>query len=448
LNKNQFEAARSFLYYLVIISSILLFVYSGVYRSLGLLGSNSVKTDFFHWYTAGKIWNEGRHPYDYEMYRDRYERTVQGKQLRERSGFYYPPQTTFLFSLFSRFSLQNAFEQIQIFNLIFLLVSFAMLAHILSWYRTIRLPEITLLVSFLATSYARLNFREGQMGPLLAVLALGTFILTRSKKDVLAGLALGAMSLKPTFIPLYAGYYLLRRSYRLVIIGGLAAILFTVIPLLLQERSISGTLAAWTQSLSRQGVAGNVDDPSPLNPNSSMMSHLEPLIFRILNARSPLSTAIVWLTVLALTGFVTYLLWHKPAVSPNKEELLDFGLVSALSMIAIYHRPYDSFLLFPGLLYVYLHARDSADRAVRWRWKLFIVTITLLLIVPVNTPLRLIGMYPDLVDYYLWRVMAPFQAWISVIVFGVLLWLKIKQPLAKEQQVSSLPTEKAHLMKI
>jgi Glycosyltransferase family 87 len=428
--------------YSAIITSILVFVNSGLLRALdGLNLQSTTDVDFHFWYTAGQLWNEGQDPYDFELFRSRYNQLIPENQVRSRSGYYYPPNASLLFGLLAQLPFRTAYLSWLGLNLSLLLISLCMLGYILSWYRPIRLPEIALLVSFIATGFGRMNIREGQMGLLLGVLVLGTFILGRSKRSSLAGLPLGFLTLKPSFFPLYFGYYLLRRSYRLLIVCGLVAVSFTILPLLFSQRPVVGTTIAWLQALRRQNTTGVIDDPSPFTPNSALMSHLEPLVYRVLNAKSALTTVVSWFVVLTLIILVAYLIWRNRA--SDKEELLDFGIVSALSLLVIYHRPYDIFLLFPGILYLYIFSVTTDKKSTQRIIGLFIVSTILLLILPIDLSTRFSARYPALLESYLWRLVAPLQAWAGVAVFAALLWLKIRRPALNEQQ-EPLQPEYAH----
>lgn len=421
----------------IMLFSISLFGQSGLIRALEGLKPDAPAYDFYIWYTAGQLWNEGDNPYDYETFRARFSQLVGEKLVRGATGYYYPPQTTILFSGLAILPAETAYLTFIGFNLICLFVSLGMLALMLSWHRPIGLMEITLLVSLIGTSFGRMNIREGQLGLLGCVLVLGTFILTRYSHNTWAGISLAALSFKPTFAPLYVGYYLLRRSYRLLVACIVAGILFTLLPLVLTQRPVVETMLNWLAMLRFQSGANqvNIDDPSPFTPNSALMSHLTPLVYRLLNAQSGLTTAIAWLTILALVGFTVYLLWKKKSSGPT--DLLDFGLVSALSLATIYHRPYDAFLLFPGLLYIYIHAAGMDDKAAKTTWAGFLAIIIALLTLPIDLSTRLSSVYPFLQDYYLWRVIAAFQAWVSLAVLGALLWLKMHQPQEPQGQVKT-----------
>ena len=116
----------------------------------------------------------------------------------------------------------------------------------------------------------------------------------------------------------------------------------------------------------------------------------------------------------------------------------NFSLVSALSLLTVYHRPYDVFLLFPGILYVYIHATRIGNRRVQKIWATFVIVIVFVLTLPIDISTRISSMYPILLDNYLWRVIAPVNAWASVAVFAVLLWLKIHESKSLERRSLSV----------
>jgi hypothetical protein len=409
----------------IITLSLSLFIYSGFFRGLEGLKPDAPAHDFYLWYAAGQLWNEGRDPYDHDLFRAQLTQLAGGKPFRGNTGYYYPPQTTVFFSWLAYLPVEAAYFTFIGINLICLIASIGMLALILSWYQPIGLLEITLLSSFVSTGFGRMNMREGQLGILACVLVLGLFILARYQKNRLAGVWLAALSFKPTFVPLFFGYYLLRRSYQLILVCIIVGSLITFVPLLLAGYPVVETLLNWLEMLKLQSSASsieNIDNPSPFTPNSALMSHLIPLVYRILNAQSTLTTIIAWLIIFALIGYTTYLIErHK---SSHRGELLNFSLVSALSLISIYHRPYDEFLLFPGILCIYIYAVQLKDRNAKLRWGFLLVSIILLLLLPIDLSSRISSAYPILLDSYLWRIIAPFKAWVGVIVLGVLLWLK------------------------
>lgn len=402
----------------IIISSVLSFVYNGIIRGLDIPG------DFYVFYTAGSMWNAELDVYDQHLF-DRQLSQIVGESPRFPTEYAYPPQGTALFALFARLPLEQAHLVFQVLSTLLVVISLLLLALILAQYRAIGLLEVTLLASFLNTGFARMGVREGQVSLIVCALLLVSFLLATRQQKVGVGIVLGAVSFKPTFLPLYIGYFLLRRSFRLVLAFGFAAGVFTVLPLILAQRPVVGTIEGWMQQLLLFQNAQGSNDISPFFPYSAFILNIKILVYRVLNAESLLTTVVAWLIVLLVCGYAAYLMLRSQP-SP-KSMLLDFGLVSALSLVSFYHRSYDIFLLFPGILYLYIHSMNSRDTMAQQKWGSFIVILLVILALPVDVILRLSYTNPALLDSYLWRVVTPVHAWASVAVVGVLLWMKIGQ---------------------
>ncbi len=410
----------------VILFSVAAFLWKGPVKGL----REPVDIDFYFFYVVGQMWQEGLNVYDVDLIHSRLvqaagEEWVKASNVEEVT-YAYPPQASALFSILSPFSFENAFYFSMLANTGLLIVSLALLLYIFSWYRPIRWVEVALVVSFINTSYGRVNVRSGQLGILMAVLLLGAFILARKRRDVVAGIVLGVAALKPSFLPLYLLYFLLRQNYRLLVVAGTSAALMTLLPLLLTGRSLLDSLQAlWVNSVSFSRV-GAPNDPSPFNFYSTFLHHLEPLVYRLLNAYLATTHVIalgVVLLMIAITAFWMY--WTRHAA--EKDGLLDFALVSALSLLAIYHRGYDIFLLFPAFLYFYLQLFKQSSPARRFSLGAFLGGCLLLLILPEDAILRLTYIWPQLAENYFIRLVAPFQAWVGLAVFAALVPFKWSQ---------------------
>lgn len=409
------KLATALLSLALIVGSIASFVSHGMLRD--------TQASFYMFYAAGQLWGEGENPYDYTQFRARFTELAPPTAVTNNSGYYYPPQASALFSALAHMPLHLARMVFLAVNLLLLVVCLLLLAHILARYRTVGLLEITLLVSLINTGFGRVNVRQGQLGLISCCFVLTMFVLATNRRDRWAGIALGAATVKPTFMPVYFAFHLQRRSYRLIIACVLSIMALTILPLLMSHRPLLDTMDAWIRMVRLQGVAGGLDDPSPFVPDSAQMLNLTPLVYRVLNARSVLTTGISWLILIVLGGGILCLLGRDRR--SGREELLDFGLVSALSLVSVYHRSYDIFLLFPGLLFLYLQTRDRDDARIRRWWTGFLTLVLLLLSVPGDLAMRLSRAHPALLGQYLWRVVAPFQAWVSLIVLGALLWRKV-----------------------
>lgn len=420
----------------VITISLVSFYYNGIARSF-----NNEEPDPYYFYTVGRLWLEGANIYDYDLIVSRLVEIGSPRASNNVTVNLYPPLAGMYFSLFSHSSVSGAVLGMVVVNLVFTVVSLYLLAAIISWYRPIGLYEFTLLVVFLNTGYGRTTIRMAHLSAVLFVCLLATFILARHKRPIAAGIVFGLVSIKPTFLPLYGVYYLAQRSFRLIASAMIIAALLTVLPLILTQRSIVESITGWIQMFTRQDTAGYVSDPGPFEIWSSVMLHLQPLIYRIWNGQTAAATILSWGIIVSLCGYAFYLILRG---EPSKRGyLLDFALVSALSMISLYHRIYDVFLMLPGLVYIYIHASDIHNSYIQRRWLILLGAMLLLYSMPNDLVVRITWRFPFLEDSYLWRVFAPFQAWSNVAVVAVLLWLKRRQVLEGKRQAVATAVEAA-----
>lgn len=421
---HRYGAVAQFLKTLTCVFILVISVLSFMYKGL-LKGIAEIPTDLHFFYAAGQVWHAGLDVYNRDLFTDWLKQLGGDKALAGGSAYPYPPQGSVLFALLPLISLETAHLVVLSINISLLVIALAMLGSILSWYRPIGLLEITLLASFLNTGFGRGNVRGAQTGLLVCVLLLAIFILVARGRNGWAGLGLGVLSFKPTFLPLYVAYYLLRRSYRLVSLCLVTAAACTLVPLLLTQRPLVATLTNWVRTITMHQGAQHINDPSPFTPYSAQLVNLGPLVYRVLNASSGVATASLALILLIAFSYTAYLIRRTPHTA--SDSLLDFGLISALSLLSVYHRSYDIFLLFPGLLYIYAHAANAREKAIRQPWLGFVVVAMLLISLPGDMTVNLSNVYPALLDSYAWRVVAPLQAWAGVAVFGALLWLKSRQ---------------------
>jgi hypothetical protein len=398
----------------------------GCFVATGPLRSYQLASDINHYYTAGLLWNEGRNPYDRDQWLARLTAFLRetGRRSSSNDVWFYPPQTSALLAPLARLPFATAHGVVLAINLVLLTASMGLLALILSWYRPVGLLEITLLASLVNTGYGRGNVREGQLGILVFALLLATLIAKRYGRDTAAGCSLGLVSLKPSFLPLFVAYHLVQRSYRLVAVCLLTIAALTLLPLVAGGFPVVDTLSAWFSAL-RGITAGNVNDPSPFVPDSAALVHLEPVVYRLLNAQSPLTAAAVWLILLGLAAYTARLMTRSRA--QGGQELIDFALTSCLSLLLLYHRSYDLFLLIPGVLAIYLHTLSVSDPTRRRRWAALLVLVIVAMFLPGDLLVRVTRSRPELDTYYPWRVVCPFQAWTSIAVLAALLWVKRQQ---------------------
>jgi hypothetical protein len=404
--------------------SVFIFLNSGLSLALRALDPGLPAVDFNFWYAAGEMWNSGENPYLVGDFVARLQKVTEGQILGLRSGFYYPPQSAAVFGLLARLPRAGAHSVLMITNLVAFSLGILMLGYVLSDYRRIGILEVTLLASFIGTGSLRVNVREGQISLLAFVFMLSTYILHRSKRFTLSGINLAALTYKPTFFPWLVVYYFIRRSYRTVAVALGVAVVLTVLPLLVSQRPVLGTLADWTNALAYRGGLGEIDSPSPASTYSTLMSHLAPLVYRVFDGRSWAAESLLAIMLLLLGGVIVYLISNT---SPTKRSaLLDFGLISTITILSTYHRPYDDFLLFPGMLYLYIHATGRDDARVRAGWLALLAFVLFSSMLPIDLGVQLSLVVPGLSENYIWQVASQFHTWTALLLLGGLLYIKFQ----------------------
>lgn len=418
----------------IITASLSVFAWSGVYRSL----NSTATVDFHVLYTAGQMWNKGLDPYDPHQFYPELQQIAGGLAVRRAYGYYYPPQATVLFSALARLPSHVAHAVVIGLNMAFVIISLAILGLILSRHNRLGMLDFALLATFVSSGFGRMNVREGQISALICVLLWATFVLQQRGRGVLAGLLLAGVTLKPTFLPLYLAFYLLRRAYVVVAVCVVAALVLTALPMALTGRSVPGTMTGWLDALRVQSARGeNIDDPSPDASYAVTMHHLAPLVYRIFAVRSPVTTAISWLIVGALCVGGGLLVLRGGG---RADGTIDLGLVSALSLVSVYHRAYDDFLLFPGILSLYLAALRTWRPWVRRVWMGVLGAVLLSINLPTDLSARLSTQVPALNSSYVWRVVAPVATWGALVVVGGVFWRKIEESrhIVEAEQIARL----------
>ncbi len=230
--------------------------------------------------------------------------------------------------------------------------------------------------------------------------------------------------MKPTFYPVLAFYFLVKRQYKLVICSIITAAISTLGPLIISGRPIIATLQEMWFSFG-QVSSYSMNNPSPFFIHSVALQNLSPLIFRLFNQYSVLTNTISWLVILGLFGVTFYLVSKNRADAHHS--LLDISLVSMFTFLIIYHRNYESFLVIPGIFYVYLKVRAGSINKDNWVLLVIFTTILGIKLLPSNTIIVMLGLTPFSYESYLVRLIAPIHAWANLLIFGILLGYKIRQ---------------------
>jgi len=351
----------------------------GIIRN-GVLPGDRVFFDFKVFYAAGELWRERVSPYDVtrfwaELSRFSPESPEHNRKLQ--AIYVYPPQASAFFALLTRLPIEHAARLLLAANIGLTVVVLLMMGRILSWFRPIGLVELAFLAT-LPSVGLYINLRNSQWGILVLALLLASFMLERSGRRGAAGLALALTSFKPSFMPLFGLYHLLRGNWRFVAAAALGLAALSIVPLILTGQPPLTRLLEFQHALALRDAPGEFLSTHPrerftINYN---MIHLEALLLRLFGAPSALASAAVMLASVAMVAGTAWVLRQAPRT--EQDHLLDFAIVSTLSAVVIYHRTYDLFLLFPGFLCLYLRAAGDVEQRGRWLWAGALIAFLLL----------------------------------------------------------------------
>lgn len=387
--------------------------------------------DSYIFYTAGSLFNNGQDVYNQDLFREKLYDIVGHRNIPEIwISYAYPPQTTLIFSLFARFPFEVAHKIASYVNSLLLIFNLCLTGYILSRYKSLKMIDFCLLSSFLLTGFAYENITNSQLGIFISTLLLCTYIFAQKGKSVLAAVSLAITSVKPSFLPFFLIYFLIQRQYLSILYCLAFSALFTVVPLLISGMPIISTLTNWLTVLSSWGSAGNPNSPDPLGEfgfHASMID-LEPLIYRLFNGQTFVAELFLKVMLAIILVYCVWLFLKEP--EKGKKSLLDFGLVSVIAMLFVYHRRYDIFLLFPGFLYIYLHSLECEQSYIRKFWTYLLGVVILLTSFVDIFFAKMSSTLVFLQASYLWKLILPLP-WAGVITLAALLFLKTQSRLSK-----------------
>jgi len=406
---------RNVIYIFIILVSVVSFWINGVQRAY-------IGRDFMSWYVMGQFWLEGRLPYGDPEYIQRID-AVSPDFEREAdfsTDVFYPPISLSVYSLLARLPVETAHSIFSVFQLVFVVGGLFLLGILLNRYHPVGMAEIALLATFLNTGFARAGMRISQVSLFMLVFMVGAYLLDEYQKPILAGLSLAAMIFKYAFMPMFALHFVIKKRVRLILTTVLSVVLLVILPLAIVGAPIFSSLNQWFMVVISKTSAG-VNDPSPDAPYSAFLQNLQPLVFRVVNSDAPWAYTLSYGLILIVVILVFGLIIKSPVKENN---LLDFALVSNLTLLVVYHRLYDVFLLFPGILVLYLCGVKSQNRVQKTFFLISVIGIILVQTMPGSLIQNLAYNNPDLAGNYIFRLVAPFQAWSGVYLILILLSLK------------------------
>jgi hypothetical protein len=270
----------------------------------------------------------------------------------------------------------------------------------------------------LALAPLHTGFAAGSIA--IGTVALCGIALAREQRgsEMVAGIIFGiAIALKPQIGLPFLAYYLLRRRWRL---SGIAAgVALTTAMLAMARLAIGGT--PWIQNYRMDNkvllATGILSDFTERNPIRFSLINLQVLLYAILNHA-------VAANVLALAISATLFgVWVVLVLrSRSLDALLPVGAVAVLSLLPVYHRLYDGFLLIFPLCWSLREFSAPADRFARG---------TFLLILPFLAPggsaleqLQVRGQIPQAIvhSWYWTCIVMPHQIWFLLLLSLLLLW--------------------------
>ena len=234
-----------------------------------LMGTDGAGGDFLSFYAAGYIVRHGMTDGLYNASVQSYvQHAVYPGDLPHATGYPLPLLAAWLFAPLSKLPFAASY-------VLWLLANVAMLgALVVAMDRHMaavpRLPRRTFLAVFACSMPVVTNIVFGQVDFVIFAAMFSAYLLLRDDREVLAGVVLAAVLLKPQFLAGVVPMLLLWRQWRTLGALAIAGTVLVVLPALVTD---PGALAANLRFIGRYPGAG--DD---LQVNAGMMSNLRGLI--------------------------------------------------------------------------------------------------------------------------------------------------------------------------
>ena len=352
----EFERRHPLLTYLV--AGLILAVAIAGLVLLGITGVTRTSrpfTDFDFFYTAGSMWLDGQNPYDYAAFRERYllvEQLESGRAPPSGDGrigsFAYSPTVAPFFMGLALLGFSTAKTVVLVLNLcaVAALAGFAV-----AWIWRGQGPrggENSILVAALLAGIVVVNpfttrgIWLGQVTLPFAVILIGSWYFSRRRKDLLAGLLLGLVTMKPQTLVLPTLWFLLEGRFRLLIVAAGLALIFAAYPVTLYGPI--GVVKEWFSAMDYyRSTPANAPGVTNVIGLPSVMAALGLPILSINVA-------------LGIAGAVTLALWRMRH-QLCRDDI--FGLLMALSFGLVFAHQPELVLLTPAVAALWLHLGQS-----------------------------------------------------------------------------------------
>ncbi|HMU50283.1 MAG TPA: glycosyltransferase family 87 protein [Geminicoccaceae bacterium] len=338
--------------------------------------SRFISFDFQVFYVAGQLWNTGLDPYDGKLFAE-HMRPLLSEPFPDawlESSFLYPPQAAAVFGLLARLPMEQAHLVVLAVNLV--AVAAAVLLLMLLLAEEIRLGpvEVAILACLALTAFGPRGLANSQWAPLAACFGFASILAERRGRPVLAGLLLAGMSLKPSFLPFFGAFFLLRRAWTAFVVAVAVTLVVTFLPLVLTGRPVLPAIMGLRANFALQAAPGGINAAGPAEPywKRVTMIDLAPVGLQL-----TAGNALPLRLFVAVLGLVVALTVWRGRAKPGTA-LADLALLSACGLLAVYHRRYDGFLLFPAVAWLLLRARQSG---AGWWWQAVVAAVVVVLVV-------------------------------------------------------------------
>jgi hypothetical protein len=278
----------------------------------------------------------------------------------------------------------------------------------------------------LALAPLHTGFAAGSV--VIATVALCGIALAREQSGnvTFAGVLLGiAVCLKPQIGLPFLAYYLLRRRWRLCGIAG--GVVFAAAVLAMGRLAVSGT--PWLQNYRTDNrvllVSGILADLTERNPLRFSLINLQVLFYAIWHQAGAANAFAIGLSTASFVIWVVLLLRSR---RESDDALLAMSAVAVLSLLPVYHRFYDAFLLIFPLCWSLREFSGPRRQFARG---------TLVLMLPFLVPggsaleeMQRGGRIPDaLTQSWFWNsVLMPHEIWCLLFLGVLLLWCMASKP--------------------
>jgi len=373
------------------------------------------KNDFTDPYVASWLWRHGTNPYDVA------QATVAGKALTEspmRVVPIYPPTTYMLVAPLTLLSWHWANLVLASLETLAVCVMAICVAGISR--RAARDNEAWVIVALvLAFASFHTAVHVANISVISTVFcALAVYLASRDK-DLGAGVLLGvATCLKPHLGIWLFAFYLLRRKWRLVAVGGVSGVLLLAAALARIGLPAHSLLANYSANLHHWFRPGGENDFSLANPLRFELANLQVVFDPILGR--PGANAVAYAVAALGFGLWVYAVHRNPRCSDS----LALSSLLVLSFLPVYHRVYDTGILTLALAWMF----DTRLRNLDHRQKIvkgIVAGLFLLLLLPIQSVAVRAQSYlsPQAIHSWWWNfVLAPYTSWTLLAFSAVLLY--------------------------